>query len=522
MSRSALTMMGVLAGAAFWGACSGADDRLGGRPWWSDPNSSLDAGPPKPPGGALEDEQFPPELLEPYAGPPSDVYDNTALGYRQLKARIKHVFADTGIGGDTEAYFAGKVALLGGADFAKTFTEARVISTDFLLAVDAIAKDACGRAVANKTGPFAGIDVATITDATRDGVVTTLHERVLFRPPSSAEVSAATGLVTEIGGPASSAWGGLCEALVRHPDALFTLPPSAQTASGPVRERLGLVKLAFDLVGRPPTDAEVAQLSGKSIGEKVDALTATTEFRDFFFHRARVRLETVGTPESDEAARLWAFIASTGAPMQELLTADYTVDAAFTKQSRPAYHGKTGVLTMPGFIKSKQGLPHYNYAARVMSDFMGQLFEVTPAIVSSRVDGPASSTVAPGSSCFTCHSILTPLAMQRLKWSDDGLYRERDEAGQPIDDSDRNLVPIYPYKGAGMESFAIQAVRKEKFFRQTFQALFLFFLGRHMRYAEDERTVYLELWNRAYATNGNIKELIKVVANIPGYLGSGK
>jgi hypothetical protein len=522
MSRSALKMMGVLAGAAVWGACSTADDRLGGRPWWSDPSFGIDAGPPKPPGGALEDEQFPPELLEPYAGPPIDVYDNTGLGYRQLKARIARVFADTGIGGDTESYFAGKSALLGGADFAKTFTEARVLSTDFLLAVDAVAKDSCARAVTNKTGPFAGIDVATITDANRDSIVTSLYERVLFRPPSSGEVSAANGLVSAIGTSPSAGWSGLCEALVRHPDALFTLPPSVQSATGPVRERLGLVKLAFDLVGRPPTDAEITQLSGKSVGEKVDALAATTEFRDFFYHRARVRLESVGTPESDEAARLWAFIASTGAPMQELLTADYTVDEGFAKKTRPAHHGKTGVLTMPGFIKTKQGLPHYNYSARVMSDFMGQIFEVTPAIVSSRVDGPASSTVAPGSSCFSCHSILTPLAMQRLKWADDGTYRERDESGQPIDDSDRGLVPIYPYKGAGMESFAVQAVRKEKFFRQTFQALYLFFLGRHMRYAEDERTVYLELWNRAYATNGNVKELIKVIANIPGYLGNGK
>ena len=49
----------------------------------------------------------------------------TVVGYLQLKARVARVFADTGIGGDTEAYFASKLPLLGGADFKTLYVTAR-------------------------------------------------------------------------------------------------------------------------------------------------------------------------------------------------------------------------------------------------------------------------------------------------------------------------------------------------------------------------------------------------------------
>src|SRR5262249_8486592 len=156
-----------------------------------------------------------------------------------------------------------------------------------------------------------------------------------------------------------------------------------------------------------------------------------------------------------------------GSPMQELLTADYSVDGNFGKTGRGPEHGRTGILTMPGFIKSKPGLPHFNYPARVMSDYMGTIFEVTPEVVADGLK-PAASTTEPGSTCIVCHGVLTPLAYQRLRWADDGTYRTTDEKGAPIDDSDRNLVADYAFKGAGMESFAVTAVKKEKFIRQTF------------------------------------------------------
>jgi hypothetical protein len=39
-----------------------------------------------------------------------------------------------------------------------------------------------------------------------------------------------------------------------------------------------------------------------------------------------------------------------------------------------------------------------------------------------------------------------------------------------------------------------------------------------MRYDQDERTVYLALWKSAFA-NGDFREMIKIIANIPSYLG---
>jgi hypothetical protein len=195
------------------------------------------------------------------------------------------------------------------------------------------------------------------------------------------------------------------------------------------------------------------------------------------------------------------------------------VTPTFDKTTRGPEHGKTGVLTMPGFIKTKAGLPHYNYAARVMTDFMGQLFEVPPDIVAMRVNSTAASTVDPNSRCIACHGILTPLATQRLRWADDGTYRTTDDKGAPIDDSDRNMVPDYPYKGKGMEAFSTQAVKKERFLRQTFQSQFLFFVGRQMRYNQDERTVYLALWRSAFDKKGDLRETMKIVANVPSYLG---
>lgn len=506
---------------AFAAACG--DEDVDANPGRRNADATDDAGGAiePPPGGDLPDEQFPPSLLSPYTGPPIDDYDNTTLSYTQIRSRVKQLFADDGIGGGTDAYLASKITLLGGADFKTTYTEARVATPDFLLALDGIAKDACDRAATNKTGPFAGADPATATEA---ALIPQLYTKLLLRAPTAEEVTGTTGLLNQLkplSPSTTSAWAGVCEALVRHPDFVFTLPPSVTSLQGAEKEKMQAIKLGLDFMGRLPNDGELAALAGKSIPEKIDILVKTPEFRDYYFHRARVRTESLGEPISDEPARLWTFLATTGAPMQELLTSDYTIDVNFQKAGRPAEHGKSGILTMPGFVKTKPGLPHYNYAARVMADFMGQLFEVTPEIIAARsIDHTASSTVAPGSLCITCHGVLTPLEHQRLKWADDGTYRDKDENGAPIDDSDRNLVPDYPYKGVGMEGFAKLAVRKERYFRQAFQAQFLFFLGRQMRYSEDERTVYLALWNSAWKQNGDIREQLKILAAIPRYLGN--
>jgi hypothetical protein len=514
--KASAILAAVVTAAAFLACSDDVNDNPGRR---NAPGA--DNGAPVP-GGDLPDEKFPPELLDPYTGPPIDDYDNTTLSYGQLKSRIKAVFADDFIGGDTEKYIASKIALLGGADFVEHFGEARTITSDYLLALDAIAKDSCARASANKTGPFTGVDPATDAPGGPAAVAGLLYDRILFRQPTDAEVTDATGLVSRLvplSPSKTEAWAGLCEALVRHPDSIFTLAPSVKTAAPADKERLQIIKLSLDFAGRIPTLTERTSLAGKSVAEKVDYFLKTPDFRDFYFHRTRVRTESIGTAESDEPASLWTYLAVNGAPFQELLTADYTVTANLAKAARGPEHGKTGVLTMPGFIKTKAGLPHYNYAARVMTDFMGQLFEVPPDLVAMRVNATAASTVDPKSRCIACHGVLTPLATQRLRWADDGTYRTTDDKGAPIDDSDRGMVPDYPYKGQGMEAFSTQAVKKERFLRQTFQSQFLFFLGRQMRYNLDERTVYLAMWRAAFDKNGDLRETMKILANVPSYLG---
>src|SRR5262249_51454648 len=201
--------------------------------------------------------------------------------------------------------------------------------------------------------------------------------------------------------------------------------------------------------------------------------------------------------EEDEPARLWTYIALNNRPFKEILTADYTVDASWQRQPRLACCGKSGVLTMKGFIKGKPGLPHFNYAAQVCEKFLGYVFEVPAEIVKMRDGIPAPSTTSPSSVCYSCHKILTPLAYQRTRWTDDGVYKEKDAQGRLIDDSDQNLVASYPFKGNGMEAFATQAQNKERFLRTLFQTHFVFYFGREMRYDKDERGLYRRLWDNA-------------------------
>jgi hypothetical protein len=167
---------------------------------------------------------------------------------------------------------------------------------------------------------------------------------------------------------------------------------------------------------------------------------------------------------------------------------------------------------MPGFIQGKPGLPHFNYAARVLTDFMGRVFEVPPEVLAQRAGATATSTVDPASVCFDCHQVLTPLEMQRSAWADDGTFRTVDELGQPIDDSDRGLVPTYPFKGKGMEAFATQAVKKEAFVLAILQSQFRLMLGRNMRFDQDERALFKTLWDVTQASNGDLQQVLKAIA----------
>jgi len=618
--------------------------------------------------GGPEDEQFPPNLLTPYGGPASDVYDNTFIGYMQLKGKVAAVFGDSWVRGGVDQFQA-NIGLFGGADFVNHFVEARVATSDFLLALDSLSKDVCSTAVAAKSGPFTGLDVAApvvdvpasrtlvfqaenanditpagngglagseyalysngtlstkaavnfpITDQydvvvrarsyagagasvdvriggatvdtfvapnqttpgshtttttvtagdhvvqvafTNDGTdasgkdinlyvdsitvtgpkspstgttretaaragIAQLYQTMLFRQPSSTESDAAYGLLKDLVGFAAGpepqdAWSGVCEALIRHPDFLWTLPPSRPSTTGTENKALLLVKVAQDLVARPPTATEIQTFTGggKTLDQMMDAWLASGEFRAYAYYKMRIRTESDGSPDSDEPARLWTRVLTTGTSYRDLLIGDYGVDTSFQPVARGPEHGATGVLTMKGYIQHKPGLPHYNYPARVLSDYLGYIFEVPPEVIAMRIGATASTTVDPSSICFTCHQLLTPLAYQRSRWTDDGDYQTTDADGKPIDDSDRDLVPGYPYKGEGMAAFSVQAVKKERFVRQTLQAEFNLLFGRPMRFDQDERGLYKQLWDTLAATNGDMRATLKILVASPQYQG---
>ena len=228
--------------------------------------------------------------------------------------------------------------------------------------------------------------------------------------------------------------------------------------------------------------------SGTTYAQFVDRFLDSQEFRDFYFHRIRLMFESQGTDSQDEPVRIWCHVAFEDRPFQEILTGEYTIDPEFNKQPRPAHHGQTGVLTTKGFIQGKPGLPHYNYAAQVSMLFLGYVYEVPDEIVDQREGVTALGTTDPDSVCYSCHKVLTPLAFQRMNWTDEGEYRTEDENGHPIDGSDRGAVPTYPFAGTGMQAFATSAVQKERFIRTMINTHVNFYFGRSLRYRRDERT----------------------------------
>lgn len=340
--------------------------------------------------------------------------------------------------------------------------------------------------------------------------------RVELADPHAAAIT----FTAPVLGAEQAAWEGLCRALLRHPDFLFTRPPTAAATADPAaRRRLLLVKIAQDLVGRTPTDAEQERLEeGTPLETFVDEFLDHQEFRDFYFRRIRLVLESHGSDLDDEPTRLWCYVVFNDRPFKEILTADYSVDKQMQKQPRPAYHGKTGLLTMKGFIDGKPGLPHFNYAAVVCEKFLGYEFEVPATIVAQREGATAASTTHPESTCYSCHKILTPLAFQRMKWDDNGKFREKDEKGAPIDATDHHLVPSYPFKGEGMEAFALGAQNKERFIRTMIQTHFIFYFGREMRWEDSERGLYRRLWDNTVEHNYSIRALLRELLTSPEYL----
>ena len=384
-------------------------------------------------------------------------------------------------------------------------------------------------------GPLPGTTVGApgAVRTTKNRIATVLS-RVLLRPAREAagddELSPLHTLILaleSIDGDRVRAWAGVCEGLLKHPDFLFTRRPSAEAPTAQLPARALFVRTAMDLLDRPPTAAELALFdTGTPRATFIDEWLSSAEFRAAFFHKVQLLLESDGTSEADEPARLWLYLAMQDAPLRELLTAEYTTRATradladLTTAARFAEYGATGLLVMRGYLKNKPGLPHYNYAARVLSDFLGHVFEVPPDIVDTRAGATATSTVQPGTVCFSCHQLLTPLSHQRLGWADDGLPRAT-QGGAPIDDSDRNLVPSYPYRGRGMATFASKAVRKERFLRRMANSQVDMLFGRPIRHDTDERGLYAALWSVMNGGQGSFRAILRAVLLSPEYSSAG-
>jgi len=297
-------------------------------------------------------------------------------------------------------------------------------------------------------------------------------------------------------------WAALLEALLQHPG--FLMPRTGPTA----KPREKLVRASLDLAGRVPTQQEIARIDkANRLAPLVDDYLASPDFKEFFFHRTRAAMMSRGTDETDEPARLWTYIATNDLSYRDLFTADYTVDPKWQRAKRPAECGRTGILTMKSYLKSKPGLPKFVYPAQVLTFSMGVAFELSDAIANARKN--IVSTTDPASICYSCHKLLTPLALQRQRWDDKGNFRKADSKGKLIDDTDQNVIPDYPFKGRGLEAFATQLVHKERFVRTFIDNHHDMVFHRRLRILEDERTLYKELYDFTTANDLKIKPLLK-------------
>ena len=297
-------------------------------------------------------------------------------------------------------------------------------------------------------------------------------------------------------------WAGLIEALLQRPEFLM---PSDDPAAAP---ETALARVALDLAGRIPTQDEIGLLAAEGDLEPlIDQYLRSGDFKEFFFHRAKLVLRSRGTEESDEPARLWTHIATSDRSYRELFTADYTVNSSWEQVSRRPEHGPTGILTMKGYLVGRPGLPKYTYPAQVLTFAMGLQFEVSDAVEEAREK--VVSTTDPKSMCYSCHKLLTPLAFQRERWDDHGHYRTVDDDHNPIDDSDRGAVADYPFRGEGLGAFSTQVVSKERFVRAFVNTHHDMLFHRQLRIHEDERDEYRDLYEFAVRNDLRIRPLLK-------------
>ena len=96
------------------------------------------------------------------------------------------------------------------------------------------------------------------------------------------------------------------------------------------------------------------------------------------------------------------------------------------------------------------------------------------------------------------------------------------EDGIAIDASDQNCSEDYPFTGNGLEAFATQAVRKERFIRTLINTHFSFYFGRPMRHREDERHLYKRLWDHVHEQDFQLRSLVHAIVTSPEYLATNK
>ena len=138
---------------------------------------------------------------------------------------------------------------------------------------------------------------------------------------------------------------------------------------------------------------------------------------------------------------------------------------------------------------------------------MGIQFEVSDAVLAARKN--IVSTTDPDSMCYSCHKLLTPLAYQRERWDVHGHYRTVDDDHNPIDDSDRGVVPDYPFAGQGLGGFSTQMVKKERFVRAFINVHHDMLFHRQLRIYEDQREEYKQLYDFAMTNDLRIRPLLK-------------
>ena len=390
----------------------------------------------------------------------------------QLKGKVAAVFGDAWVRGGADQFQA-NIGLLGGADFTSHFVEARVATPRFppgprFSEQGRLLGGGEGRAAertlhsASTSRPRWWIRLPEPTRgeaplrAQPSTSCTGRSSSAVPPPPSSdAAYTLLEDLVTIAAGPVpQDGWSGVCEALVRHPDFLLTLPPRGRAAArhrepdaAPGEGGAGPGGPAADRRRRSGVHQRRARRSTR--WWTVARLGRVPRLR---YYKMRIRTESDGTSGLGRAgAAVDAHPHHRRPAFRELLTGDYGVDASFQKVARGPEHGDDRRADDEGLHPAQaRAAPLQLRGARPHGLHGLRSSRCRPRCSTMRIGATASSTVDPNSICFTCHQLLTPLAYQRSRWSDDGTYQHRPtRTGRPIDDSDHGLVAGVPVQGTG-------------------------------------------------------------------------